>query len=348
MKKLLALLLSLTLVVFAVTACGSNDDSEQETTTGTTSGSDSVKTGLAVITSADKSTDAGDEDGFAQVDSTVVAVTVGDDDKIVDCVIDAAQTKINFNNTGAITTDLSTIFESKLELGDEYGMKKNSEIGKEWNEQAQALADYVKGKTVEEVKGIAVDDSGVATDSDLTSSVTISISGYISAIEKAVKNAEDLGASADDKLGLGITTNIENSENATADEEGVAQAYSMYGAATFDSSGKITSCIIDGSQSNVNFDTSGKLTTDVASATFETKNELGDDYDMKKASGIGKEWNEQAEAFAKYVVGKTASDVKGIAIDEEGHATDTDILASVTVTIGDFVSVIEKANNMAK
>lgn len=343
MKKLLALLLSLSLVIFAVTACGSNDDtdSENETTKG-------IKTGLAVITSAAKSTDAGEKEGLVQADSTVVAVTVGADGKIVDCVIDGAQTKINFDSAGAITTDLSKNYVSKLELGDEYGMKKASSIGKEWNEQAQALAEYVKGKTVEEVKGIAVNEKGVATEADLTSSVTISISGYILAIEKAVSNAKDLGASAEDKIGLGITTKISKSTNATAEAAGLAQAYSTYTAVTFDNDGKITSCIIDGSQTNVNFDTTGKLTTDVATATFQTKNELGDAYGMKKASSIGKEWYEQAAAFAEYVKGKTVEEVKGISMDEESSATDEDLLASVTVSIGDFITVIEKANNIIK
>jgi hypothetical protein len=66
----------------------------------------------------------------------------------------------------------------------------------------------------------------------------------------------------------------------------------------------ITSCIIDASQTNINFSKEGKITSDI-NAEFQTKNELGDAYGMKKASSIGKEWNEQANAFAQYVVGKT-------------------------------------------
>lgn len=349
MKKIIALLLTLSLV-FAVTACGSNDKKEEETK-GTNNGSvagESVKTGFAVITTAGKSTDAGEAAGLAQTDSTVAAVTIGADGKIIDCVIDGAQTKINFDGTGAITTDLSTIFTSKLEMGEEYGMKKASTIGKEWNEQATALAEYVKGKTLEEVKGIAMDDGGKATDSDLLSSVTVSIAGHIDAIEKAVNNAKDLGAKADDKLGLGITTNIAKSKNAAGEEAGIAQAYSMYGAVTFDKDGKITSAILDGSQTNINFDATGKLTTDLATAEFKTKDELGAEYGMKKASNIGKEWNEQAAAFAKYAVGKTLSEIKGIEFTEEGDIADEDLASSVTISVGDFMTVIERASIVAK
>ena len=35
---------------------------------------------------------------------------------------------------------------------------------------------------------------------------------------------------------------------------------------------------------------------------------------MRGNSGIGKEWNEQANAFAEYIVGKTVDEVKGIAV----------------------------------
>ena len=117
-------------------------------------------------------------------------------------------------------------------------MNKNSSIKKEWNEQAASLAAYVEGKTVAEVKGIPVYDKGAPTSSDLKSSVTMSISGYIAAIEKAVNNAKNLGASANDKLGIGVVTNIANSANATESKDGKAQAYSTYAAITTGEDGK--------------------------------------------------------------------------------------------------------------
>lgn len=64
---------------------------------------------------------------------------------------------------------------------------------------------------------------------------------------------------------------------------------------------------------------------------------------MKAASSIGEEWYEQAAAFAQYVTGKTASEVSGIAVDETGHAADSDLTASVTVGIADFLAAIAKA-----
>jgi hypothetical protein len=80
---------------------------------------------------------------------------------------------------------------------------------------------------------------------------------------------------------------------------------------------------------------------------MQTKVEIGDAYGMKKQSKIGKEWYEQANAFAAYVVGKTSSEVSGIAMSE-GKATDADLLASVTVSLGDFIATITKAGVNAK
>ena len=362
MKKKIALVLSLALVLTMATACGkkntntnggetkqeetNQEGTTQEETTQEETTQAGAKTGLAVITSIGSSADAtADAEGLAQVDSTIVAVLVGEDGKILDCAIDAAQTKINFSTEGKITTDLATEFKSKQELGTDYGMAKASSIGKEWSEQANAFADYVVGKTVEEVKGIALTE-GVPSDADLTSSVTLHVSDFINGVEKAVNNAKALGANADDKLGLGVATNIAKSTDA-GEEDGVAQAYTNYSVVTTDKDGKITSSIIDASQSDVKFSAAGAITSDLAVAP-QTKQELGADYGMAKASSIGKEWFEQADALAQYVVGKTVDEVKGIAVTEEGVPSDADLASSVTIHIGDYTSVIDKAVANAK
>ena len=346
MKKKLALVLVLALAAFAFAACGGGEATPPEEESPETPAVSAVKTGYAVISSMGKSTDAGDADGLAQADSTIVAVTVDENGVITNCAIDHAQTKINFSKDGKIVTPLDTVFPGKQELGPAYGMAKASSLGKEWNEQANDLAQYVIGKTVEEVKSIAVTEDGVPTDEDLSASVTIKINGYIEGIEKAVANAKDLGASATDKLGIGLVTTIDKSKDA-GEEDGVAQAYTNYAVVTFDENGVITSCIIDASQININFSKEGKITSDMT-APLKTKNELGPDYGMKKASGIGKEWNEQAAAFAAYVVGKTVAEVEGIALTEDGVAADADLAASVTVHIGPFMDNVARAYEFAK
>lgn len=331
MKRFL-MLLSLLMVSVLLVGCGAKQKTDVNSP---------VKTGFAAIASADKSTDATVEAGLAQSDLSLVSVAVDKNGKITKCLIDGIQTKINFSDTGKIITDLDTRVKTKTELGTDYGMKKASSIGKEWSEEAAFLANYVVGKTIAEVKGIAVNANGVATASELSSSVTISISGYINAIDKAVSNAQELGAKAGDKLGMGAVTNIAKSTDA-GDAEGLAQSYSIYAIVTFDADNKISSCIIDGSQVNVNFTTKGVISSDLK-AEYKTKNELGYNYGMKKASTIGKEWFEEAAAFSKYVVGKTVDEVKNISVSETDVPTDNELKSSVTVSIGDFVDAIEKA-----
>lgn len=337
MKKLFSFALSIFMIMAAFSACSK----DTKVSTGA-----KVKTGLAVITEASKSKDAVDTDGLAQANSTAVAVLVDSKGVIAKCVIDVVQTKISFNASGELTTDMATEFVSKNELGATYDMKKNSKIGKEFNEQTAALEEYVTGKTLEDIKGIALDETGHPTSADLTGSVTVSIGEMIDAIEKAVNNAQDLGASAGDKLGLGIISGLGHSVSA-GDKDGLAQCYTHYGVITLNKDGKITSSIIDASQANINFSKEGKITSDLK-AEIKTKVELGDAYNMKARSGIGKEWFEQAKAFSDYIKGKTVADITGIAINDEEKPTAADLSSSVTVSIGAIKTVVEKAGANAK
>ena len=366
MKKISALLLVLVLVAGLAAGCGKAKESDEKTNPTTAPAADTAdpttapatddsttddsattaaaKTGLAVITSIGKSKDASaDADGLAQVDSTIVAVLVGQDGKILDCKIDAAQTKVNFSAEGKLVTDIGTVFKSKQELGTEYGMAKASSLSKEWNEQANSFAAYVIGKTMDEVKGIALTEDSVPTEADLAATVTIKLNTYIAAMEKAVASAQELGAVEGDQLGLGLTTDIAKSKDASADAEGLAQAYTNISVITVGADGKITSCITDSVQGNVKFSATGAITTDLATAAL-TKLDLKEEYGMKKASGISKEWYEQANAFSAYVTGKTMDEVKGISLTEEGVPADVDLAASVSVHVGPFIMNMEKAS----
>ncbi len=314
----------------------------EEGETAEVTGAHPVKTGLAVQGSLSSSKSAADgEDGLGQADINIAAVTVNEEGVIESCVIDAVQIKMNFDGAGAITSDLTAPVLSKVERGDDYGMTAASSIGKEWYQQAQALADYVEGKTLDEVLGIAVDESTKPTDADLASSVTISIGGYIGLIEQAYNNATDLGAMSGDALSIAQETSIGDSTSATADALG-ALSGNVSVAAVTTNNGVITSCVLDGIQPKVEFDATGAVTTDLT-GSVSSKNTLGTDYGMSKASAIGKEWNEQAAAFAAYTVGKTADEVTGIAVSETGGAADADLAASCSIAIGGFQSVVAKA-----
>lgn len=357
MKKQISMFMAAVLAAGTIAGCSAKQEAPAETTTqppvqtetnegnASTDTAEGLRTGMAVISSMESSKNAGEKDGNAQVDSVVAAVVLDTDGKIVSCVLDTAQSKMGFTAEGKVV--MTDEFKTKKELGDAYGMKAASAIGKEWHEQAAAMEEYVVGKTVEEVKGIAVDEDTKTTEADLAAGVTMKIGSYIEAIEAAAKNAAVLGTQAGDKLGIGVMTNMEKSKDATAEKDGQCQAYSTYVATTVGADGKITASIIDCTQGTVTFDAAGTITSDLT-AGVKTKKELGDAYGMKAASGIGKEWFEQAAAMEAYVIGKTADEVAGIAVDEDTKTTDADLAAGVTISIGDFQAAIAKAAANAK
>lgn len=296
-----------------------------------------LKTGLAVVTSLGKSENA----KVVDYDVTLVAVLVDDDGVIRDCIIDSIGTKVEFNATGTITSDVNAAVKTKNELGDSYGMVTFGGAIAEWYKQADALAQFAIGKTVAELKNGAIDATGKApAGSDLASSATIYLGGYVSAIEVAVNNAKHLGAQGGDELRLAAIPSLKSSVSATADKAGTAQLDCDVTALTV-KNGAITSCCIDSLQAKVSFGTDGVITTDIT-APVQTKNELGDKYGMVSWGGAIAEWNTQAAAFAAYVTGKTAAQVAGIAVNEGGKPTGADLTSSVTIAIGGFQKLIAK------
>lgn len=365
MKKRLVKLLALALSAGILTACGNvtvvqydgsvgGQNQQPQTTEGTVEdeaaseqaaqkenvAEGAVKTGVSIVTTLDGKNAGTEGDGYSKADISIVAVTVDENGVIDDCAIDGVQTYINFTAEGKLG-EVKEDYPSKNELGEAYGMKAASPIGKEWNEQAEAVAQYAIGKTVEELKNGAVNEAGMAKDADLAASATIYIGSFINQIEEAVNQATHMGAMAGDEVVITQTTHASNSKDAAAKEDGLTQAYATIGVLTL-KEGTITSMVIDGVQANVNFDITGAITSDLAAEVL-TKNELGEAYGMKAASPIGKEWNEQAAAFAAYVTGKTLEEAAGVAVTQEGKAADADLSASVTVSLGGFITLIEKA-----
>ena len=303
-----------------------------------------LKTGLYISAGiGDSKSATAEENGEGKYDVTMVAVLVDDEGIIRDCVIDGIAASVTFDNAGVITSDLAAAPQTKNELGENYGMVAWGGAIAEWDEQAAALASYAVGKTVEELKSGAIDETGKApAGSDLASSATIYLGGYVAAIEKAVANAQHLGAQAGDELKLASVNGIDSSTSA-GEKDGVAQLDATVTAMTMNGE-TITSCTIDAVQAKVNFDVTGTVTTDLT-APVQTKNELGEGYGMVAWGGAIAEWDAQAASFASYVTGKTVADVSGIAVDESTHPTDADLASSVTIAIGGFQALIAKAAN---
>jgi hypothetical protein len=335
------------------------EDTTDATASGALPAEGKLKTSQGIITSISSSAPAtAEEAGTAQVDTVIAAVTYDAAGVITKCIIDTAQTKVNFNTTGQIESDLAEVPQTKLELGTNYGLKSASAIGKEWDEQSKAYSDWVIGKTLDEVKGMQVkkvDESHPAVPDipELTSSVSLSVGDFISVIEKAM-NSEGYEFDAVDTYttGLAVISSIGSSKPATDSEEGLGQVDSAITTLTMDGDGKIVANVMDAAQTKINFDNKGQITTDL-NTTASSKVELGDNYGMKKASKIGKEWYEQIKAFSDWTIGKTVDEVSGLKVKkvDETHPFVPDIpelSSSVSISLGDYLGGVDKAAANAK
>lgn len=295
-----------------------------------------VLTGLYISVNVGKSVD-----GKAEYDVTLAAVTVDESGVILSCRLDSIGTSLAFEG-GVISTDLSAPILSKNELGDDYNMVAYGGAVAEWYQQAEAVANYAVGKTAEQFRSGAVNESGYAADADLATSATIYLGGYVAAIEGAVANAKPLGAQAGDELRLAAISSFGDSTDPADGKDGNAQLNVDVVAMTMNGE-TITSCVIDSVQAKVAFNAEGTVTSDLTAPVL-TKTQLGDAYNMVAWGGAAYEWYQQAENFCAYITGKTAADVAGIAIAETTKpAEGTDLAATVTISIIGFQDLIAKA-----
>ncbi|MDE5605340.1 MAG: FMN-binding protein [Eubacterium sp.] len=323
-KKVLAVVLVAVLAV-SFAACGGKKGT-------------AVKTGLAVTGTIDEV-----KDTTLTIDVVAAAVTVDADGKIVDIKIDEAQTKPDLAKADA---DYGVDLRTKYEKQGDYAMKETSaqigniQGGGEWFEQADAFMAWAKGKTAADIRA-AVGADGKSTDADLTAGCTITITGIAETVAKAVESAADLGATTDDKLAL----NIKTEKYYESDGVKLLQYDSNVAAVTTDADGKITSCLIDAAQGKGTM-ADGKFT--VKAGTITSKKDLKEDYNMKAVSaqmGVipnGGEWYEQADAYQKWAIGKTADQIKA-AVGEDGKSSDADLKAGCTITISSIAETVANA-----
>ena len=145
------------------------------------------------------------------------------------------------------------------------------------------------------------------------------------------------------KTGMAIVTSP-SLKNAEAEKAGNAGFDSTLFGVTVDKDGKIVDVEIDTVQAKIAFNANGEITSELGSE-IKTKTELGFDYGMVNynASPIGKEWFEQIDAFEEYIIGKTADEVKAIAVDEGGYPTGDDLRAGCTIGVKGYIEGVVKA-----
>lgn len=350
MKKFLSVFFAVLLTATLFAGCsdknGDGKDTSAENDTAKTTenaagDSGAYKLGMGVQVDTAKS-----KDGTAQVEATFAAVITDESGKIVDCYIDAAQNKMSVADGVA---EKGQAYQTKQELGADYNMKDASGIGKEWNEQADFFAGYVKGMTGDEVSAIKTEanDAGaqVAADEDLYAGCTVGVTEMIQAVAKACKDdqAYAFQSTSNPTLRFAAVTEDASSKDASDEADGLAAMYTTF-TAVVENDGRVLACCVDEIEPKIAFGADGAI----GEMQFDgSKRELKEDYGMKDMSGIGKEWYEQEKAFADFVAGKTPDEVTGIETQQNDSgnmvAKDTDLYAGCTVGIDQWIAVIEKA-----
>ena len=324
MKKVLSILLVMVFVLSATLIAGCSESAQP------------LKLGFGVVVSATSTDATEDKEGQGQATFTAAAVLVDADGKIVKAVIDCADNKLGFTADGkAVAVEE---FKTKYEQGADYGMVAYGGAAKEWFEQADAFCALVVGKTTEEVKALVAEDAKGTADV-VSAGCTIYVSDFANAIEKAIANAADSNATANDTLKLGVST-AQTTADATEDKDGSNQVDTTFFAAAVNAEGKVVAAASDCVQVKFTFDTKGASTFDATKA-ISTKKEAGANYGMVAYGGAAKEWNEQAAAFDALCVGKTVEEIKGLML-ETGKGNDDVVNAGCTIYVDGFVKAASK------
>ena len=289
MKKILSLVLVLSLLVLSVFALASCKQEPEEKDY-------QLAIGVAVTQSG------------AKVSKTAAAIVIDKDGKIVLCRIDAVDFTAKLNDGELNTAAPAT----KAEQGDNYGMLSSygSSLA-EWDDQAKFFESKVVGKTQAEVAAIKTKDA------DLVAGCTIDVTDFVKAIDNAFKSAYKTAFKASGTLTAGIALN----NTVKGNEPLTTATFTSDFAATVMADGKVVAAVLDA--------TEVKLPVTVEEDAIEagtmsypgTKLEQGDNYNMVAYGKAQAEWYAQAGAYAATAVGKTASELNSLATDNVAGCT---------------------------
>lgn len=340
-KQHLALLSGALAAALLLTGCGNRSNSGMDNTnmggsagsgsSGASSGSTSAawRTGLGILA------DTTDDNRTGKITTVAAAVLLDADGKLARVMVDELESTISADGAGAVT--IPDDLRSKRQMGADYPLAAASGINKGWTEQADAFGDYLVGMTAEQVAKLETDRDGKATDTDLLAGCTISVETYRDAVAKACAQAQALGAAQGDTLCLGAqAVNGSSSLTATDDRDVNAEIDITFAALTTDADGRVTSAVCDTVEPALTVASDGSVT---APESVLSKREQGDNYGMRQASALGKEWYEHSEGFCDYIKGKTAMQIRGIPDD----GTNADLAALCTISISDLQKAVLNA-----
>jgi len=207
--------------------------------------------------------------------------------------------------------------KTKKELKEEYGMKPISEIDKEWYEQAEALEAFMLENGPD---AVTVDGEGYI---DNVTGVSVKDGGYTKLAKEALENAK-----ANKVIAFEFGYTNQNGPQFTWVE------------VTTNDKGKVVEIFLDVVQSTSVKDEEGVVTG--FTWNEKSKKELKEEYGMKVASAIDKEWYEQAAAIEAFIL---ENGPDAVSVDENGYI---DNITGVSMKDGSYTKVYKKALELIK
>lgn len=342
MKKIIALILVLTLSLFAFASCGKKNkdnpddkgnnvvnpdnnqgNNENNNNNGNNENNGNQTTGntyyLALVT----------DGGFGSISKNKVtnitlALVIDAEGKIVAAQFDSVEASVKVTDDEITTSDRLT---TKVEKGDAYtGMSAGS-----WDAQSAAFEAFLVGKTAAEVAALnfVVDgaDAGLVAGCTMKSSMPVfqqlvaKAFAYERKVEFKAEGTFSLGLAIDAKL----TGSVEDGAKVAADFAAVAIA-----------GGKVVAAMLDSAEASFTFeydDAEEEYTTTVSYKG--TKNEQGDSYSPMPSG----RWYAQAQAFANTAVGNTVAELENLSTDK--------IEGSCSIYTGGYKATIVRAAGYA-
>lgn len=348
MKKFLLVLVA---VLFVLSGC-SKAPADDSTDTNTDPAPVTYKAGMGSVSSFSNSDVEDGEDGSIEHDTTVCALVVDSEGKIVAVTFNTSQIRGTISGEDAtvtLTDDLRTKREKKFD----YGMKDTSASkgviaeGGEWFEQVDALEAALVGKNVADIDSLV--SEGEFSDADLVAGCTIHTYDFVNSLKKAVANLVDIGESYE-SLKTGMIASHKVSEK---DEDGTPIEIDVTMCLAVEANGVLSHVVFDVAQDKMTVDAEGVCETPTE---LPTKREKLEAYGMKETSaskGViegGAEWYEQADNLAAGLVGKTLADACATELTEDTYLVDADLFAGCTIHASDFIKVLNEAaaNDWAK
>ena len=312
MKKILSLVLVLSLLTLAAFALGScKKENEYQLVV-------VVDDGLGTISRN-------------KVTNIALALVIDADGKIAAARFDSIEASLAVDDEGELKT--ANRLTTKVEKGDAYtGMAAGS-----WAKQAKAFEDFIVGKTAAEVA--ALDTSKVSGDNPIVAGCTMSSSTPV--FQKLVAKAFAYERKVSFKTAEDITVGFGIEAKFSGDVEAGAKVSAAY-AAVVVAGGKVVASMLDEAECSYEFtEAEGEYTAAVKLSYGKgyagSKNEQGDGYDTYPGStpmAAGR-WYAQAQAYANTTVGKTVAELTNLSTDK--------IEGSCTIYVGNYKTAIVTA-----